>query len=54
MKFGRMKGWSFEQQSLLCHDIPFDFGKFIRLAPENCDFVIYSNFCLFNNFLLKS
>jgi len=28
--------------------------KFLYLAPENCDFVVYYNFCFLNNFLFKS
>ena len=31
-----------------------DFGEFLCLAPENSDFAIFSHFCFFNNFLLKS
>ena len=31
-----------------------DFGEFLYLALENCDFDVYSNFCFLNNFLLKS
>ena len=31
-----------------------DFGKFLCLAPKNSDFAIFSHYCFFNNFLLKS
>ena len=31
-----------------------DFGKFLCLAPENSDIAIFSHYCFFNNFLLKS
>ena len=46
--------WSFEQQSSLCHEVPFENCEFLHLGPENCNFAVYSNFCFLNNFLLKS
>ena len=33
---------------------PPGFGEFLRLALENRDFAVFSNFCFLNNFLLKS
>ena len=34
--------------------VPLENGEFLHLRPKNCDFSVYSNICLFNNFLLKS
>ena len=28
--------------------------EFLHLGPKSCIFAVYSNFCFFNNFLLKS
>ena len=39
---------------MLFHEIPPKIGEFFRLAPENCNFAVYSIFCFLNNFLLKS
>ena len=44
----------FEQQSLLCHEVPPENGEFLHLGYKNCNFALCGNFCFFNNFLLKS
>lgn len=54
MKFGRLKGEFFDQKWLFCHEVLHDFGEFLHLAHENSDFVVFINFCFFNNFLLKN
>ena len=46
--------WPSEQQLSFCHRVPPEIGEFLCLAPENCDFAVYSNFCFLNNFLFKS
>ena len=43
-----------KQLSLLCYMVPLENDEFLHLRPKNCDFSVYSNICLFNNFLLKS
>ena len=32
----------------------FNFDEFLHLTPGNSDFSVFSYFCFFNNFLLKS
>ena len=45
---------SSDQISWLCHVVCLNFGEFLCLGSENSDFALFSHFCFFNNFLLKS
>ena len=51
----KLVGWSETAfWSIVVALLPSNFGEFLRLALENCDFAVYSNFYFLNNFLLRS